>query len=891
MAPIRKFAAGLVALFRKQKADQELEDELREFTEASVEQKMRAGLNREEALRAARVEVGSTAAIRDQVQQSGWESVIEGIWQDVHYGARTLKNAPGFTAVAVLTLALGIGVNAGIFTILNAAALRPLPLARSGELVSIYQDLRGQIHRNVNGSPSMSSYPEYRDFRDSNHVFSGLVAYAPFIPATLNSDTPAEVIGTLASCNYFDVLGVHTALGRVFIESECAASGVGTVVVLSNDLWRSEFGSDPAIVGKVIHLNRVTLTVIGVAPAGFTGTEAVSSSFWTPLSMQSSLTHREDFTADPFTGWLVVTGRLRPGIALEQARADLSVIAARFDQLQPGRTTKVIVEKSTLSSDPEMRIVVLGVGSVILCAVGLVLLIACANLANLLLARGAGRGREIAVRLAMGARRTRIIRQLLTENLLLALIGGCLGTFAAFWVPAAGVHFLLTHLPPGSWTFVLDVHPDLRVLGYALGLTLITGFAFGLIPALRSSRADLTVAMKEGSQSFEGEHHKSGFLRNFLVGIQVAVCMVLLSAAALLLKGLYRAQTADPGFALKNIFATSFNLQAAGYDQQRAADFQNKLHDQLIAFPGVDAVAQAAVTPLGNQHDQTGFSVPETGRNFPVEFNAVSPEYFSALAIPIVRGRSFTDAECRGNSPVAIVTESTAQRFWPGQDAIGKVLRRGTGASVQVIGVAKDAQVSNLGKSDNSYIYLPDAPGSQLRFTFIVHSRIGSGFTKDGIRDAVARLDPQLPVRVAPLEDNLEFWRSAARIVSALSGILAGFALLLASIGIYGMASYSVSRRVREIGIRMALGANSGNILFLVLRQAMRSVILGAVVGLGGCAAVSGIFSSLLYGVSPHDPLAFVSVAAFFLAIALLATYIPARRAIQVDPTEALRHE
>lgn len=890
MPLLKKLVAGASALLRKKQLQEELDEELRNFIDEATDSKMRAGMTREQALRSARVQMGSSAAIRDQVHDASWESIVERFWQDVRYGARTLRNNPGFTAVAVLTLALGIGINAGIFTILNAAALRPLPLARSGELVSIYQSIRGPRHRNIHGSPAMSSYPEYRDFRDHNHVFSGLVAYAPFVPATLNSGKPREIMGALTSCNYFEVLEVRPALGRTFTESECAASGAGAVAVLSNDLWRSDFGADPSIVGKVIRLNRVPLTIVGVAPAGFDGTEAVPSAFWAPVTMQSSLMHVNDFTSDPFMAWLVVTGRLKVGISIAQARADLAVVTARFDQLQPGKITTLSIAPCTLTSDPEARTVVLSVGAVILFAVGLVLLIACVNIANLLLARAAVRSKEIAVRLAIGARRSRIIRQLLTESLLLAVIGGFLGTLTAFWVPAAVVHFLLSHLPPDSPTFVLDAHPDFRVLLYALALTFITGIAFGLAPALRSSRADLTLAMKQDTLNSESIRRSGTLLGQTLVGVQVAGCMVLLSAAALLLKGLYRAQTADPGFAMKNIFITTFDLRAAGYDKQRAAGFLAQLRERLSALPIFDTVALSEVTPLDNQHDITNFVVPETGQEFDTEYNHVGSNYFSVLALPILRGRNFTDVEERTNAAVAIVTESTARRLWPGKDAVGKTLRN-SGKVLDIVGIARDAQVANLGQSDTGYVYLLPDTDSQYHFSFLVHSTAGYATATNSIHDAVAQLDPDLPVSVSRLEDNLEFWRVPARMVSVLSGTLGSFALFLAAMGIYGMVAYNVSRRVREIGIRMAIGANAGNVLFLVLRQAMRPVILGVIVGAGGCAAVASILSSLLYGVSPYDPAALLSVGAFFLVVALLASYIPARRAMRVDPTVALRHE
>ncbi|HEY6392913.1 MAG TPA: ABC transporter permease, partial [Bryobacteraceae bacterium] len=697
--------------------------------------------------------------------------------------------------------------------------------------------------------------------------------------------------GQLTSCNYFDVLNEPPVLGRAFIASECAAEGAGPVVVLNHDLWRNAFGADPAIAGKKVVLNRQLLTVVGVAPQGFQGTEAVAAAFWVPITMQPALEHNFNWLGKADASWLVVLGRTKPGVSLDHVRADLGVIAGRIDQLTPGRKTSLLIETASLLGMPEAQKIVFGVGALLLAAVGMVLLIACANVANLLLARAAGRHKEIAIRLSVGASRGRLVRQLLTESMLIALLGGALGSLIAVWSFQGIVKFILLHLPHGTPPLMLNVAPDFRVLGYAMIMTIVTGIVFGLAPAMQASRPDLNSVLKDAGSGLVGRSGAGGFLRNALVGAQVCVCMVLLIGAGLLLRGLYLAQTIDPGFNLKNVAIVSFDLRGLGYDAPHAALFNRHLVGRLAGLPGVDSVAKTGVTPLSDSHRGTVFTLLDGGGQRQVEINSVSPEYFSMLGIPIVRGRNFTDEETKTGAPVTIATESTARRFWPGQDPIGKSIAGDDSIQFQVIGVARDTQVSHLARSNETYLYFPAGPKEQIRLHLLVHSSDGFASTAKGIQAAVRALDPDVVADVAKLEDNLEFWRTPPRIFAILAGSLGALGLLLASIGVYGVVSYSVSGRIREIGLRMTLGADAREVMKLILRQAMRPVLIGAVIGIGGCAAVSRILSSMLFGLSAHDPVSFILVPVFLLSIALAASYIPARRAMRVDPMVALRYE
>ena len=875
---------------RKRMLD-DLELDIRDHLERETQDNMERGMSPEEARHAALRKFGNVTRVREQTWEV-WNPVwLEQLLQDARYGLRTLWRSPGLTIAAVLAIALGIGVNVGVFSVLNGIALRLLPIPHAEQIVSVNQIFHGRFTRNTHNGANRFSYAEYLDYRDHNHVVTALVAYDDSIQATLAGGTARQVLGTAASCNYFDVLREHPAQGRGFVGSDCAAPGENAIVVVSNDFWRGSFAADPSFVGKRITLNRNVYTVVGIAPPGFTGTEPIASAFWVPITMQKTLEPGLDRLADENLSWLALLGRTQPGVTMQQVHADLEVIAGRLDQRHPGRTTSLVIRKATFFSSPEEREFLIPVASVVLAAFALVLLIACANVANLLLARASLRNKEIALRLSIGASRWRLVRQLLTESLLLALAGGLLGSLVAFWSSRTITRFVMSHLPhdlPSNLT--LNAAPDTRVLAFALVLTLLTGVAFGLIPALQSSRLDLNTAMKGDGTSCASGKKGGRFLLNALVGAQVAVCMVLLLAAGLLLRGLYYAQTVDPGFEDKNVAEVYLNLRVQGYDEHRATAFIGRLLERIRALPGVVEVAQAECAPLSHDFSADHFTVPGRADKVGIEYNHVSPNYFSLVGIPIVRGRGFTPTEARNPSGV-IVTESTAQRLWPGEDPLGKTLRGSTGGDYSVIGVAKDAQVSHLGKLDTSYLYFLAGPEDDSRSYVLVRYATGFEDVSNDIRQAAKSLDPDVSVDVIKLEDNLEIWRAPSRIVAALSGALGAQALLLASIGVYGMVSYSVSRCAREIGIRMAVGANGADVVRLVLRQAMRPVLIGALVGMALCAGVSQVLSSMLFGLSAHDPIAFICVPVFLLAVALIASCIPARRAMRVDPMIALRCE
>ncbi len=812
------------------------------------------------------------------------------LWQDVRYSIRTLRKHPSFAIVAVLALALGIGVNTGIFTILNAIALRPLPVADAGRVVGVYQSFRGKVGRNTSGSISYFSYPEYQDYRDHNEVFSGLAVSATATVSMGGADA-RRVEVQLVSCNYLSVLGRAPALGREFSAGECATWDGAPVAILSNSFWNSQFHADPHVVGSIIQLNRRAFTVIGVAPKGFEGTSILPASIWAPVVMQPTLIPGTTRVAETNLSWLEMIGRLKPGVSIARAHADLAVIAGRIDQSYPGRTTTLNVDTANFLGEPEARGIILTGGTVALLAVGLVLLIACANVANLLLSRAAARQKEIAIRLSAGASRGRLVRQLLTESLLISLAGGMLGTVLAVWTFQALFHLVMSSLPAAIPPIELNLTPDLRVLFYAVAVSAISGIAFGLAPALQATRPDLVSALKEEGSGFAGRLSR-GWLRNVLVAAQIATCMVLLIAAGLLARGLQSAQTLDPGFSMKGVLAASFDLEQEGYDDTRALPFHRQLMERVSAISGVDAISQVVVVPLEGSSYGTVVEIDGIEGRQQVRFNHVSPEFFSLLGIPMVRGRGFTEAESRRGAPVAVISEATARRLWPNQEPLGKLFRMGKEKTAyEVIGVARDIRSTDLMHVEKTFFYFPAALEYQKHMSLLIHANGNLAATAKLIRETAHSLDANIIVKAQPLEENLDKWRLPSRILAYMTTALGVLGLLLASLGIYGVVSYTVSSRIREIGIRMTLGAKPEGILSLILRQGMRPVILGLVIGLAACAAASRLMSVLLYGVSPFDPLTFGGVALFLTAVALLACYLPARRATRVDPMEALRYE
>ena len=843
--------------------------------------------------------------------------------QDLRYGVRTLWKKPGFTFVAIFTLALGIGVNAALFSVFDAFVLKPLPLKDPDSLVSV-----GGVTAQGEGR-RLFSYRDYLDYRDQNSTLSDVIAWNK-VRATLGEPPPHQgddefaegyeyLFGQIVSGNYFTALGAEMSQGRAFQATDDLRPDEQPVIVLSYGFWERRFESDPAIVGKTINLQGQPFTVVGVTSREFIGTLPDAPSFWAPLMMRDKLiqaggwgykTWLTDRNSEVFT----LLARLKPGVTFAQAESDMQLITSRLAQSYSTDERKAQIKLKSAATFVTLDEEVMPLVIPLLIGFGLVLMIACANVANLLLARAAGRQREIGVRLALGASRFRVVRQLVTESLLLSLAGGAIGLLLAVWTLSLLYPIVLSSLPLSenlTAGFSLKLAPDWRVFSFTLLLATLAGIGAGLVPALQASKPDLSGALKDQGSTF-GQHLSASRLRSALVVAQIAVCMALLVSAGLLVRNLQHIRTIDTGMNTKNVFSVATGIKGSGTGQKeiaRLAELRRQLADRLRATPGVLDVSQSYQTPLSGGVGNTAVRFADQSGDRPPEarFNFVSPEYFKTFSLPITRGRSFTDEEVNRNAPVIVISEATARRFWPGEDPLGKHFGVAAGAQqsqsdvsdkaavsyrdYEVIGLARDARSRWVWDQDETFLYVPLAPASVSAQYLIVRTAGDPATVMNTVRGMATTIDPLLRVSVRRIEDSFAFQMVPFRAVAWLSGVLGLLALLLASVGLYGVMSFAVSQRTREVGIRVALGARAEDVIRMFLLQGMRLTLVGVICGLAGGTLISRLFASVLIDLSSLDPVTFVSVSIFLSTVALLAILIPARRATKVDPLVALRYE
>jgi predicted permease len=811
--------------------------------------------------------------------------------KDLRYAIRSLLKRPGFVAVAVITLALGIGANTAIFSLVNAVLLRSLPVERPNEIVSVA--IRGK-----DDSMSAFSYPNYRDFRDRNEALSGLLVYR-FVPLSLSRSGANERIwGYEVSGNYFDVLGVKAIKGRTFLPEEDKTPLAHPVAVLSYDSWQRRFGSDPDIVGKDVLLNNHQFRVIGIAPEGFKGTEVVyTPEIWLPAAMMEWVEPGAQWLEDRDTRNFFANGRLKPGVDLRQAEASLNLLALQLAKEYPdtneGQSIRVVPAGFIL---PDLRGAVVSFTWVLMAAVALVLIVTCTNLAGLMLARATDRRREIAIRLAMGANRMRLIRQLLTESLLLSFVGGLAGVLLAFWI----IDVLLAFKPPIDFPLALDVAVDWRVMLFSLLVSVAAGAIFGLAPALQATRLGLSQALRETSAQGGAARTR---LRSVLVVAQIAISLVVLIAAGLVMRTLQQLQTMSPGFDSTNALTMSFDLGLQGYDGNRGQQFYRQLAERVRALPGVKSAAVSSYIPLTlNYNSRTIFvegQPAERGENVPLAMNgSAGPRYLETMRTPLVEGREFTDQDGEKTEPVVVVNETFVRRLMPNvsspSEAVGKRVsfRSATGPFKRIVGVIGDGKYFNIAEDPRPFIWTPMTQDYSSNGILTVRTDGNPESLLAAVRKEVQALDPNLPLfDVKTLSEHMRFAFFPARIAATVLGVFGFVALLLSAIGIYGITSYTVAQRTHEIGIRLALGAQLSDVLKLVLSHGLKLTLIGAALGLFGAYLATRAITSLLYGVSATDPLTFGLVSVLLIGVALLACYVPSRRATKVDPLIALRNE
>jgi macrolide transport system ATP-binding/permease protein len=811
--------------------------------------------------------------------------------QDIRYGLRVIAKRPGFTIAAMLTLALGIGLNTAIFSLYNGVLLRPLPARDPERLVNLYSTVRGEPGTGI------FSYPAYAFYRDRNTSFSGVAAFAGGrMLLGAGGATPESLSAQMVSANFFDMLGAAPALGRAFSAEEDKTSGTHPVVMLNYNFWQRRFGGDAGLVGRTITLNNLPYTVIGIAPRDFIGCDPEVPDLWVPIMMNANVHLGPDMLADREGGWLFLVGRLKPGATISQAQSEMDVLASQFHAADEGRLRKssvLVTTGSFLAPDQKSDLVPLAFALMV--AVGLVLLIACANVANLQLARGVTRQKEMGVRIALGASRVRLIRQMVVESLMLSGAAGVAGLLIAWW--AAALALRLAH-PPGAPALSLDVSPDWRVALYLAAISLLSGVVSGLIPALRASRQDPLVAIRE--ESGTSTYRKGRRMRSAFVVAQVSGSLFLLIAAGLLVRALHKAQRIDTGFDVAHVAVLTPDLLVLGYDSGRRLEFDRRLAERIQSLPGVQNLAVATTVPLGNDFSQS--SILAEGQDLPadqnlpiVNYNLVSPEFFDTLGISVVSGRTFTAQESSSGARVAVVNQSLARQLWPGQEVIGKRLRQGRKSPpLEIVGVVRNTRNVYLWSADLPYLYLPLQPAALDEFhepKMLVSVKGDPGPLIAALPGLAREIDPKVSSIAKPLAENLSFWIWPSRIGALLAATLGLLALLLASVGIVSVTSFAVSQRTKEIGIRMALGAQPGGVVRLLVWQVGKLVAIGAVIGLLAAAAASRLLAQVLYGLSALDGVTLVGVTLFLTSIALASCYFPARRATLVDPMQALREE
>ena len=806
-------------------------------------------------------------------------------WRDLRFGVRLLLKNRGFTLAAVLTLAIGIGANSTVFSWANATLLNPIPgMAAPGEVV--------ELMRGVPGHASSISYPDYLDLRRDNSVFSGYTAFG-LVPMSITAgEKPERLMGTLVSANYFDVLRVKPMFGRGFLESEDGSAGAAPVAVIGYDLWKRRFGGNPLAIGQTIHFNNHPFTIVGVAPPEFQGSyTALRSEIWIPLAMEPQFNPTGSYLTDRGTTWLNSLGRLKPGVSREQAQAEMNGVFQSIARENPdthrGRNEITLFPLWRAPGANSMFSIVF---PILIAIAGAVLLLTCANVANLMLVRGVSRRQELAIRRSLGASRGRLVGLVLIESMLLSLAGGAAALVLTEWAQG----FFMDMAPQSNLPIWVAVHMDRRVLLITLAVSVATGVLFGILPALRASGANPIGVLRTETRSVAGGRQKAR-LSGALAVVQISLSLVLLASASLFIRSMKKAQTVYPGFNPDHVLVASYDLFPNGYTREKGSALHGQLLEKVESLPGVRGAALADWVPMGFSASSDEFA-PEGYVSKPHEsveagIAIVSPNYFRVMEIPIVAGREFAAHDGPGGEPVVVVNQTIAQLYWPGQDAVGKRIRI-QGEWRKIVGIAQNSDYYGLHDPPERFLYFPLDQMYSPEITLHVRTVGDPGAALTAVAQALHDLSPGLPLfDVGTLRGRIQAASTIQRVAGASAGVLGVLALLLAAVGIYGVIAFSTKQRAREIGIRVALGAQRGDVLKLVLSGGAKLAMIGIALGTVAAFALARLISSLLFGVSAGDPLTFITIPILLAGVTLLASYLPARRATRVDPLIALHYE
>ncbi len=871
---------GWMRYFRRARWDEEREREIQAYLEIETDENIARGMTPEEARYAARRKLGNPTLIREEIYRMNSLTFIESLWQDVRCGLRMLRKNAGFAMVAVLTLALGIGANTAIFSVIHAVLLSPLPYDHPDRITLVRESNPSKGFEQFSVSP-----PNYMDWKNAAGAFEQMASMSRGQFSYTGGTEPERLVGARVAASFFSVLGAQPELGRTFLPEDDVAGKAG-VVVLSHGLWTQHFGSDPQVIGKSLTLDGESYRVIGVMQNGFQFPRGVQ--LWLPSEFdERSLSPRARGAH-----YLTVIARLKPGASIDQAQAEMVAISKRLEQLYPntntGWTSKVVaLNEATVGNIRPTLLVLFG-------AVGFLLLIACANVANLLLARATARQREIAIRFSLGASRLRIARQLLTESILLSGIACALGLLLAEWAMRA-----LRTLPPSTLPRAESIGLDLPVLGFAAGVAVLTALLFGFAPALQITRGAPSETLKEGGRTASAGRHG---VRSALVVLETTLALVLLVGSGLLFKSFLRLQTVDPGFQSKNILTANISLPKSKYSTDaQTIQFFDRVLERMQAVPDVKEAAVASGNPIDGSNLSFVFATKQLQALAPADqpsagYYVVSPNYFHTLGIPLLVGRYFTQGDFAGSPRVAIVSQAVAQRFFHDRSPIGQTIKIGVGAGDppwrEIVGVVGDVKDDGLGEAATMTVYEPCTQQVWSSMSLFLRSDSDPAHLASILRSQVMSVDKDQPVaEIATGEQLMSQAVAQPQLRTLLLSLFAGLALVLASLGIYGVMSNMVAQRTHEIGVRMALGAGQRSVLRLVLSNGMRLTLLGIALGTAGAFALTRLMKSFLFHVTPTDPATFLEVALFLFAVALLASYIPARRATRVDPVVALRYE